>query len=77
MLLLVIFQSVGRANDLSCQNRTDTTKSNFWICLSNINILLFTFFSVKWYSAKDQTFFWLTFYKAELTALLSFSLSIE
>ena len=57
MLLLVIFQSVGRANDLSCQNRTDTTKSNFWICLSNINILLFTLFSVKVYSAKDQTFF--------------------
>ena len=57
MLLLVIFQSVGRANDLSCQNITDTT----WICLSNINILLFTFFSVKGYSAKHQTFFYARF----------------
>ena len=61
MLLLVIFQSVERDNDLSCQNITDTTKSNFWICLSNINILLFTFFSVKGYSAKDQTFFYARF----------------
>ena len=38
MLLLVIFQSVGLANDLSCQNITDTTKSNLWICISNTSL---------------------------------------